>query len=729
MKTVKKYTVLGMSCSACSSSVERVVKKIDGVSEATVNLTAKLLTVKFTKPIKDELIFKAIKKAGFEAFLYDKNSFEEKDDSLKRLLISLIFLVPLIYISFGNHIQLPQPSFIIDNAIVYIACQILLTIPVLIVGKKFFVNGFSKLFKGSANMDTLVATGAISAFVYGIFAFIMVIIGTASNNEQLVIDYTSTLYFESSAMILTIVTFGKYLEAGSKKKTATAIEKLKKLAPKTATVIENGIEKVVDVTNVKVGDTVVVKEGESICCDGYVVKGVGEVDESGLTGESLPVYKEKDGLVKASTILINGTLFIKVEAIGEETLLGKIIDYVESAESTKAPIQRFADKVSGIFVPTVMCLSLLTLIVWLIIGKPFDFCLIRAISVLVISCPCALGLATPVAVTVATGTCARQGILVKSAQTLENLHDVKTVVFDKTGTITTGNIKVEKVYGLNEEEISVCANIESYSSHPLAKAIVNYNHIKSNDIIEDFTSTVGKGVSCTVKGNFYKIGNVDFVKDLKFSGELLREFNEQTNNGKTVLLVGKNNQVIGFFVTVDEVKDGVIETVEFLKSKDIKTVLLSGDNQKVTDKIKRLTGIEESYGEVLPKDKALKVQEYSKYGKTLFVGDGINDSPALTVADIGVSVQNGKDIAVDSADIVLLNDDIVNIQKAIKIGEKTVKIIKQNLFWAFIYNILAIPIAMGVLYSLGVFLTPVISSICMSFSSLFVVTNALRLFR
>jgi heavy metal translocating P-type ATPase len=376
-----------------------------------------------------------------------------------------------------------------------------------------------------------------------------------------------------------------------------------------------------------------------------------------------------------------------------------------------------------------MIISLITLIVWLIIGKPFDFCLTRAISVLVISCPCALGLATPVAVTVATGKCAKDGILVKNAVTLENLYNVKSVIFDKTGTITTGNIKVESVYNLSQDLIEICSSIETYSSHPLAKAIVKYAPSKLDVQVLDFKSTIGKGVSAQVDGNFYKIGNFDFVKDLDIQEELLKEYNSQVESGKTVLLVSKNNDVLGFFTMFDEIKDDVLETIQYLKSKNIKTAILSGDNQKATSKTASLTGIDNGYGEVLPQDKAQKVEEYKKYGKTLFVGDGVNDSPALTVADIGVSVQSGKDIAIDSADVILLNDDIKKVEKAIKTGEKTVKIIKQNLFWAFIYNVLAIPIAIGVLYPLGIVLTPIISSICMSFSSLFVVTNALRLFR
>ncbi len=727
--TTKKYIVEGMSCSACSSSVERVVNKINGVKNASVNLTSKILRVQAENGVADETIIKAVSKAGFTATIYTENSFSEKDNSLKNLLISLIFLLPLLYITMFKDVFI-EPPFLAgkENIILNVLVQLLLTIPVYVIGKKYFINGFSKLFKGAPNMDSLIAIGCTSSFLYGLFSFIMVVIGTINNNDLIIDNYAGHFYFESGVMIITIITFGKYLESKSKKKTHSAIESLKNLTPKTATVLKDGKEEVLDINLVCEQDVIVIKEGESISCDGVIIDGQCEIDESSITGESLPVFKSVDSNVISGTILVSGYIKVKVTAVKENTLISKIIEYVENAESTKAPIQRYADKISGIFVPIVMTLSVITLIVWLIIGKAFDFCLLRAVSVLVISCPCALGLATPVAITVATGKCAKRGILVKDALTLEALDNIKTVIFDKTGTITTGDIKVVDIYNLDNATLNICSSIESLSSHPLAKAIVKYNDNFESCSVQNFKSTIGYGVEGFVNNALYKIGSYNFVKQDNFSKQLLEKFNEYKDGGKTILFVSKDGEVLGFYVLTDEIKENAKVLIEYLKRQNIKSVLLSGDNNCVTNLTKEILNIDEAYGEVLPKDKALKVEEYNRVGKTMFIGDGINDSPALTKATIGVSVQSGKDIAIDSSDIVLLKDDILKVEKALKIGSKTVKIIKQNLFWALIYNVLTIPIAMGVLVPLGITLSPILSSICMSLSSLFVVTNALRLY-
>ena len=727
--TTKKYIVEGMSCSACSASVERVVNKINGVKNASVNLTTKILRVQAENGVTDETIIKAVSKAGFTATIYTENYFSEKDNSLKNLLISLIFLLPLLYITMFKNVFI-QPSFLAgkENIILNVLVQLLLTIPVYVIGKKYFINGFSKLFKRSPNMDSLVAIGCASSFLYGLFSFIMVIIGTINNNTLIIDNYAGHSYFESGVMIITIVSLGKYLESKSKKKTHRAIESLKNLTPKTATVLKDGKEEILDIDLVFEQDVIVIKEGESISCDGVIIDGQCEIDESSITGESLPVFKSVDSKVISGTILVSGYIKVKVTAVKEDTLISKIIEYVENAESTKAPIQRYADKISGIFVPIVMALSVITLIVWLIAGEAFDFCLLRAVSVLVVSCPCALGLATPVAITVATGKCAKCGILVKDALTLEALDNIKTVIFDKTGTITTGDIKVVDIYNLDNNTLNICSRIESLSSHPLAKAIVKYNDNFESCSVQNFKSTIGYGVEGFVNNALYKIGSYNFVKQDNFSKQLLEKFNEYKESGKTILFVSKDGEVLGFYVLTDEIKENAKVLIEYLKRQNIKSVLLSGDNIGVTNLTKEILNIDEAYGEVLPNDKALKVEEYNRDGKTMFIGDGINDSPALTKATIGVSVQSGKDIAIDSSDIVLLKDDILKVEKALKIGSKTVKIIKQNLFWALIYNVLTIPVAMGVLVPLGIVLSPILSSICMSLSSLFVVTNALRLY-
>ena len=552
----------------------------------------------------------------------------------------------------------------------------------------------------------------------------MIIYGKTVSNAEIINTYLHSLYLESSAMILTLVTIGKVLEEKAKKRTESATKKLKKLVPNVATVIINGVESEVSVSSLKVGDVVAVKEGNSFPCDGVVIKGEGLVNESSLTGESMPVYKCENSEVKTATTLTSGYLQVRVTATDEDTVLSKIIDYVLNAEASKAPIQRLADKISGIFVPTVTALSILTLIVWLIIGKPFDFCLSRAISVLVISCPCALGLATPVAVTVATGRLASNGVLVKNAEVLEILGLVNVCVMDKTGTVTQGEVKVGGVYGLNEEELKEVSSVESLSSHPLASAVTNY--IEPKYEVSNYLSVTGKGVLGTVNGNNYKIGNKSFVC---YSEEVFVKAQVALESKKTVLFVEKNGVTLGFIEVFDTLKPTSLQAVKDLKELGVKTVLLSGDNNVVTNLVKNELLIDEYYAEVLPEQKAEVVKEYKKSGVVAFVGDGVNDSPAVAVASVSFAVSTGADVTTESSDVILLNGDLTAVSKAIKVGKKTRRIIKQNLFWAFIYNALGIPLAMGVLYPLGILLNPMIASLAMSLSSLFVVTNALRILK
>ena len=723
----KKYLVDGMSCSACSSSVERVVKRIKGVENATVNLTAKLLVVegKFT----DSEVFTAVKKAGFTLSYYTNTTKENpKTDLFKRIIPSIALLLVLMYVAMGEMLKLPYPTFIskTSNAKLFILAQIILALPILILNRKYFINGFKGLFKGSANMDTLVAVGSLCAFLYGTYAFVRVLTTTSQSVTN---SFVNNLYFEASAMIVTVVGFGKYLEGLSKQNTQSVTQKLKKLTPEKATILIDNKESVVDVSSIKVGDILVIKVGDSISADGVIIDGSIEVDESSLTGESMPIYKEKDSLVKTATICVSGYATVKVTATNEDTIFSKIIEYVLNAEASKAPIQRIADKISGIFVPIIMGVSLITLIVWLIIGKGFDFALSMAISVLVVSCPCALGLATPVAITVGIGKCSENGILIKNAEVLENIGLTQTVFMDKTGTITNGKVEIVGNYLINDSDIKKIASIESKNSHPLSYAVVNYAKSTEDYNVENYSYQVGKGVSGVIDDNVYKIGNKKFVDINSASSDIVSYAENSVKEGKTPLYVEKNGVVIGLLEAFDKIKQSSFTATNNFNEMQIKTVVLSGDDKLVINSVKNQLKVTEAYGEMLPSEKAEFVKKASQTQKTMFIGDGVNDSPALTVADIGVALSAGTDIAMSSGDIILLKNDISDCVKGIKIGKKTRRIIKQNLFWAFFYNIIGIPIACGALYPLGIVFNPMISSLLMSISSIFVVTNALRIKR
>ena len=720
----KKYTVNGMMCSACSSSVERVVKRIKGVNSVAVNLNSKLLAVECDNQVTDDMIITAVKKAGFEAYLRaDKVSLKKQNIGL-RLTLSIIITVILSYLSMGRMWGIVPKVIYSGNAIIfYIALLMALTIPVIILNRAFFISGFKSLIKKAPNMDTLVGVASASAFIFGVFALIMVIIGVTNNNAIMVEKYSNSLYFESSAMILTLVTVGKFLEDKAKSKTESAVSKLRKLAPNEATVLNNGVEVKVKVEDLKLDDIVIIKAGESAPIDGVVIDGEGEMNESSLTGESLPITVTVGSAVKTATVCVSGYLVVKVTAVGSQTIFGKIIDYVESAEATKAPIARLADKVSGIFVPTVICISIKTLIVWLIISRSFDTALSYAISVLVISCPCALGLATPVAITVAMGKSASYGILIKNAETLENVGLIKTAVFDKTGTITKGKAVVEKVEGISNTDLLAISSIEKMSSHSLGVAVTEY--LSANEMVDNFVSFTGKGVSGEVNGSVYHIGNESFISNYcKFNSN---DANEYLQLGKTVLFAEKNGEFLGFIVVSDKIKNEAYVAISSLNEIGVNTVILSGDNSVVTETVRKELNANVAIGEVLPENKAEKVNEFKKLGKVMFTGDGVNDSPALTVADVGVAIGGGTDIAITSADVVLMNNDPSKLYNLVKLGKKTRRIIKQNLFWAFIYNVLMIPVAGGVFAFLGLSLSPMIAAACMSLSSIIVVTNALRI--
>lgn len=713
----KKYIVEGMSCSACSAAVERVVGKIPEVKEAAVNLTAKLLVVE-TDGVADEKIFAAVRKAGFSAKPYGKESEKTDKNTTARLVVSIILLVVLMYIAMGHMLKLPEIPFIAmhKHPVAFVSAQLALTLAVMILNVKFFIKGTKAVLNGSPDMDTLVALGSFSAFAFGVFAFFKIIAGDHS--------YLENLYFESAAMILTLVTVGKLLEEKSKRKTRGAVESLKKLAPEKAVVYKDGAEREVNASELEKGDVIVIKAGESVSADGVITEGSAEIDESCLTGESMPVYKEIGGKIRAATIVTSGYIKAKVTEAGENTALSKIIDYVTSAEATKAPAQRLADKISGIFVPTVTVISLITLVIWLLIGKGFDFAFSRAVSVLVISCPCALGLATPVAVTVSTGRLAKNGVLVKNAEVLESAGLIRTVFTDKTGTVTKGKITVGKTFGLCESELKAVGDVEKMSSHPLAAAVSVF---AGGSTVIDYGSVTGKGVYGVVDGDKYVIGNLSFTGKAGANEELFSSAAQASDNGKTTLFVSKNGVLKGYIEVYDELKETSKEAISLLKSAGVKTVILSGDDKKVVERVREETGADEGYGEVLPEEKAEYIRREITPYKKAFIGDGINDSPALAVADVGFAVSDGTDIAVNAADVILMKNDLKDVYTAIITGKKTRKIIKQNLFWAFIYNVLGIPVAAGVLFPLGILLNPMIASACMSLSSLFVVTNALRL--
>lgn len=724
-----KFIVLGMSCTACSSAVERAVKKVKGVSAVTVSLTQKLMVVE--GDFQNAEIIMAVKGAGFKAKPYTANQIDDNSQAVtKRLMPSLILLIVLMYFSMGGMIGLPTFNFFKGErgAIPFVLFQLLLTTVVIILNKKFFISGYRAVIRLAPNMDTLVALGSGASYLFGIFAFIMIIIGKVSGDSAIINTYIKNLYFESSAMILTLVTVGKTLEERSKKKTESAVSKLKSLAPDTAIIIDGEREVTIEVSKLKVGDIIVIKQGLSAPADAVVISGEGDMSESALTGESMPVYKEVGSLIKTATVCESGYMTAKITATGEDTVFSKIIDYVLSAEASKAPVQRLADKISGIFVPSVTLISIITLVVWLIIGKPFDFAFSRAISVLVISCPCALGLATPVAVTVATGKCASFGVLIKNADVLERIGLTSVIIMDKTGTITQGKVKVGKLVGLSEIELKEISAIEKLNSHPLASAVVEYAP-KTEYQVKDYLSVIGKGVKGVVNGNSYVIGNKSFTALYPISEELSDMAESSLSSGKSVLFVAKNGVIVGYLEVYDMIKETSFEAVDEMRQAGILTVILSGDDKKVSLRVKNEVGADEVYGGILPEQKAEIIKNYKEKGKVVFIGDGVNDSPALSVADIGIAMSSGADILVSSADVILLSNDLRSVVTAVKTGKKARKIIKQNLFWAFIYNVLGIPLASGVLYSIGILLNPMIASLAMSLSSVFVVTNALRIYK
>lgn len=739
----KKFTVEGMSCSACSASVERAVMRIEGVKSASVDLLSKTLIADFDeKKVTSDLIINAVEKAGFSATLREEkkkeNKKEEKEDFTPvktRLIVSFIFLVILMYISMGHMFSLPQPFFFEnrEGAVVFSFSQFLLTLPVVYVNRKFFVNGFKSLFKCSPNMDTLVAVGSLAGLVYGVYAIFMIGWGLGQENFEIVDTYRHNLYFESSAMILTLVTLGKFFESRSKDKTSQALRGLEKLAPEKALVERNGAELEIETCEILVGDTVIVKPGSRVAIDGIIIEGRASFDLSALTGESMPVLKEVGDEVLSASLSIDGAVKIRATGVGKDTTLSKIIDLVESAGASKAPVAKLADKISRIFVPTVMAISLVTFITWILIGKNFDFALSRALSVLVISCPCALGLATPVAITVSVGKLAREGILVKSASWAEALSYAKTVVFDKTGTVTEGKMSVSDIALNNTEEdffLSFIKSLEKNSNHPLALGILEYTEGKTPLEMQDFVSVAGRGIKATYEGKTALGGNLAFMNENGVDVGSFKEKAEQfSSDGKTAMYFSLDKELLGVVAISDSIKPDAKSAIEELKKKGFVTVLLTGDNSNTAKAVGDSVGFDKVIAEVLPQDKEKVVSSLKEYGGVVMVGDGINDSPALASADVGMAIGSGADIAIDASGIILMSDKLTSVVRTVTYAKETLKNIKQNLFWAFFYNALGIPLAAGVFYSLGVILNPMIAAAAMSFSSVFVVTNALRLYK
>ena len=734
---VKTFKVYGMTCSACASRVERVTRKLEGVKDASVNFATEKLTVTVEKnKISYEKLKTTIDKAGYRLVDETNLKTETKEVSesrrlFNRFIISLVFTVPLLRISMGHMIGMPLLSIINPkiNPLNFALVQFVLTLIVMITGYKFYKIGIKNLFKLAPNMDSLISVSTLAAFIYGIFAIYKIIIG---DNPH---DYAMHLYFESIATILTLITLGKYLEAVSKGKTSEAIKKLMGLAPKVATVIRDNKEMQVSIEDVEISDIVIVKPGEKIPVDGEVIEGITSVDESMLTGESIPVEKVTGSTVIGASINKNGFIKYKATKVGQDTALAQIIKLVEDAQGSKAPIAKIADVISAYFVPVVISLAIISSVSWLIAGESFIFSLTIFISVLVIACPCALGLATPTAIMVGTGKGAENGILIKGGEALETTHKIDTIVFDKTGTITEGKPKVTDIItnSISEEELLIlAASSEKGSEHPLGEAILNEGRNKNLKLkkIDKFNAIAGQGIDVVIENKNILLGNRKLMIDQNIDITIFNDKVEDlSNQGKTPMYIAINKEIKGIIAVADVVKVSSKKAIETLHKMGIKTVMITGDNENTAKAIAKEVGIDNVLAEVLPEDKAKSIKKLQDENKKVaMVGDGINDAPALAKADIGIAIGSGSDVAIESADIVLIRSDLMDVSKAIKLSKATIRNIKQNLFWAFAYNVLGIPVAMGVLHIFGgPLLNPMIAAAAMSLSSISVLLNALRL--
>ncbi|MBQ3544056.1 MAG: copper-translocating P-type ATPase [Lachnospiraceae bacterium] len=749
---MKHFNVTGMSCSACSARVEKAVSKLEGVDSCSINLLTNSLMVE--GEVEDNEIINAIKNAGYGVSIKDndsakkinKNGYESEEKLedteinklIKRVFISVGFLAMLMYISMGHNMWgWPVPEFFENNYLANGLTQMLLTIIIMIINQKFFISGFKSLIKKAPNMDTLVALGSGASFIYSTFVLYAMTFVSFDNQHQMH-KYLHEFYFESAAMILTLITVGKMLEARSKGKTTDALKGLMNLSPKKALVIRNDKEIEVKIDEVVKGDVFIVKPGESVAVDGVVIEGSSAIDESVLTGESIPVDKNLGSIVSAGTINQSGYLKCEATKVGEDTTLSQIIKMVNEASATKAPIAKIADKVSGVFVPIVIAISVLTTVIWLICGYSIGFALARGISVLVISCPCALGLATPVAIMVGNGIGAKNGIMFKTAASLEETGKVTVVVLDKTGTVTKGAPTVTDVItynGYDKEELLISAYVlEKRSEHPLAKAIIDYceNNEKINNCCleaEEFNSMPGNGIAAKINNENYYAGNLKFIEGkTEIAKSIVGDMENLAKVGKTPLFFVKNDKLMGIVAVADVIKDDSANAINELKDMGMRVVMLTGDNEYTANAIGKEAGVNEVIAGVLPDGKESVISSLKKNGKVAMVGDGINDAPALTSADVGIAIGAGTDIAIDAADVVLMKSRLSDVATAIKLSKETLKNIKQNLFWAFIYNIIGIPLAAGIWYPLlGLKLNPMFGAAAMSLSSFCVVSNALRL--
>lgn len=737
----KKYDVIGMSCSACSAHIDKDVRCIKGVQDVNVNLLSNTMVVEFDEnQVNDAIIMKTVEDAGYKALpekeMIQDTKKDQTEEKKKSLFLSFAFLIPLFYISMGHMMGAPLPTFLLGhkNMMVFALTQLFLTLPIMYINRGYFQRGFKSLLHRSPNMDTLIAMGSAAAAIYSIYAIFMMGYDLGHGNMNGAHSYMMQLYFESAGMILTLISLGKYLESRSKKKTSEAIEKLAQLMPSTAIVLKDGQETVVPVEDLKINDIVIVKPGQSVPVDGIIIEGQTSIDESMLTGESLPVDKGIDDKVIGATMNVEGYIQIKVTHTSQETTLSQIIQLVEEASSSKAPIAKLADQISGVFVPIVIVISLVTFLAWFMLGESFHFALTCAIAVLVISCPCALGLATPTAIMVGTGKGAQLGILIKSAENLEQLSKADTIVLDKTGTITKGKPQVTDIIplGISQKELlKLAASIENYSQHPLAKAVVEYTQSQDINIeaVEDFEMIQGQGLKGKLDGHVLLSGNRRLMESHQIDLSLVdTQSHALAKLGKTPLYYAYQDKIVGMIVVSDVLKETSATAIQLLKKKNLSIYMLTGDNALTAKTIADSLGID-VIAEVLPQDKEKHIRDLQNAGhQVIMVGDGINDAPALMRADVGIAMTSGTDIAMDSADIVLMKNDLMDVVSSIELSHAVIKNIKENLFWAFFYNVIGIPIAAGIFYPIfGWLLDPMFGAAAMSLSSVFVVSNALRL--
>lgn len=747
----QKFDIKGMTCSACSTAVDRNVKKLEGINEVNVNLLNNSMIVKYDENVlNNETIIKKVQDAGYEAFLVEngkktqKNSTEEnlgkiETNELKnRLIISFIFAIPLFYISMGHMLNwyLPHLFHGYSNAITFSFTQFLLALPIVFINIKYYKVGFKTLYKGSPNMDSLIAIGTSAAMIYGVFSIYKIGYGLGNNDIDMVIQYSHDLYFESAAIVLTLITLGKFLEARAKENTSEAINKLINLTPKTALVLRNNQEIEIPVDELVLKDIVIVKPGNIVPTDGVIIFGNSSIDESMLTGESLLISKKVGDKVIGASINKSGSFKFEVTKLGEDTVLSQIIKLIEEASSSKAPISKLADRISAIFVPTVIVISILATVTWLFLGYSFEFALSIGIAILVISCPCALGLATPTAIMVGTGKGAQNGILIKSAESLEIAHTINTVVIDKTGTITEGKTQVTDIFTsekiTQDKLLQLCATIEKNSEHPLADAILKKAQEKEIELLNatDFEALNGLGIKAKVEDRLLYIGNKKLLDSKNISLDLFYEKSEKlANESKTPIFIADENEVLGLIAISDVVKPTSKDAILEFEKMGLEVIMLTGDNYKTANAIAKQININNVIAEVLPQDKEKEIQKLQSLGKKVaMIGDGINDAPALVRADVGIAIGAGTDIAIESANIVLVKSDLLDAVKAIQLSNAVIKNIKQNLFWAFFYNIIGIPLAAGAFYTvLGWKLSPMFAGAAMSLSSVTVVLNALRL--